>query len=646
MVEIDDLNRKWINAAKEEHRKMLDPDRFGYSIRDIGDKPYITVMGPTQGGKTTLILRLMGLDGSNFQTVYYAIRADRPEGSKSTPCPTVYKVSNDDNYEIRLKHKDVDPDVDNTVYTDSTVCKKLKELYDNQSLFSCSSVLHISIPRKYVKIEEGIEPVMIDLPGFDGYGDTPEAVNGMYEEWVTKANCVFLVVYAEHMYKLNELEEQCHNEFPKVVQSWKAIKDRFKIVLTAYTKNQTEQKHWESESHELSFATLNQRIIDTLKDPNKGIRDCPEWLWNNDSSYSVFAFDYGESWFQLESTNKVLTKKMKPILDHHFKKLKEAIRNSTNEVTSLRSECNLSPSFDLLLKKKEEEYNECRKELKESLAKQVYEIETLCLNLKGVKDKQFQLESENEKLSQVMKGKLSEEPPFEYDADIDKRREQIYDKYRQIKNEISSLLIALHSFVEEHIEKKWQPELRQKIINIESKMNPGIDIESLLRNTYKEIILGIKWLRKKGGADDYIRDEMNKWKMNLKQDLSQCVDYLKYQVKNRIGGYGADEKLLEISIKRAKSEKHEIDVCIDLLKKDFSQQKSELIEAKSKADILPMLLKAHFSKHRTAMMRLINKPLTTKDANDLKRQSLSIDSICMLLFLQKGAMLLRELTGD
>ncbi len=640
MNQIDIHNRKWIEAARSEHRALIDSKFFSSIIGESGTQPFVTVMGPTQGGKTTLILRLMGLEEDKFIKAYETIRAGRPEGSKSTPCPTIYRISNDNRYLIRVTHKDKEKsnkDKKNPCdekEAHDTLCK-----YYEQGVFSANKILNISIPRDYFNIEGGFEPVLIDLPGFDGYGDDKKAVTEMYEEWITRANCVLLVAYAEHMSKLNELD---NGDFPWVVRAWKELPHLFKIVLTAYSKNQTVINYWKS--HKLSYESLNKQIKSILEDPARGIYDCPAWLWDSSNEGSVFAFDYGKYWFSLVEKDAHITKEIEPILDKHLCFLRKAIENSTDELSRIRSDCNLHSAFGLLKAKTEADIKDRREKLQGSREEIGQSRDKIDEDIEAVSNRMSVITRLMEDLKSSLKDKLEKEQSYQYQRDIKRRRNEIYNKCKNITDEGFSIIRELQTTLENTNNNDWKTKVKQDIDRIANILDPPFSIEQLLRRTYREFIFVTK--RKTSDADDVIRKELDIWKTDIKDEIKKSVNNLTQLVDKDIKKLNKKEMVLIKGKKKVELEINSVDLRIAEIENDQKELEMEFNVATEKAEILPQLLRNHFQKHKSDTIKKVNATYSRRKQSEKQKDAINLNRICYLLSLQKGAMLLKQILGE
>jgi len=636
MFSIDPINRRWIRSAEEKLKELFNHSSLYDIFNSMGDKPYITVLGPSQGGKSTLILRLMGLSGDNFKKGYDTIRGNRPEGARVTPCPTIYKISSDDYFRIRMEHRS---DNKNKNYQDEPLKQDeaknvLKKIYNDSFKITSKSLLHISIPREYVNITEKVEPIMIDLPGFDGHGDNPEVISEMYDEWVSKADCVFLVVYAEHMYKLNELTDIAGNDFPKVVKSWKGLPGRFKIVLTAYTKNQTEQDYWSKKKNK-TVSDLNERLVGTLNDKNKGIHNCPSWLQNTEDAYSVFAFDYGKYWFQLEDQNNELAQQIKPLLDSHLDKLKDSIVLSTNELTRIRSKCDLYHALKELknysLEQAYSHYKVVQQQLDSSIAKseildhfitQIEFTKTTCLDhenrLRRCLDNRYYVPTN------ISLAKNNDERYRE----ITELAEVIVDYYKQKIN--STILPVINRLEVDSTVRQWTNFFINGLVQ-------GIDVGDLYNQSTGRFLF-VKY--KNNDADQVILNRLYAKNRYYEGSLSSivnrmlgCIDKVRTEALDEEKVLLSKKGKIMTEINRIKMEIEAIDKEVNTLNKEFDQ-------ALENASIMPKLLKTCFKEHKHALIEEVNK--TNKQVNDNERK---VDSICKILSLYKGAKLLNEIVG-
>ena len=97
-------NLAWYNIyqhryewAKLAHSKFMSNfDSQLYSSSEIKDQIYVSVYGPSQVGKTSLILELIGVSPQSYHHVENILRADRGYGKSSTSNIVLYRTSEND----------------------------------------------------------------------------------------------------------------------------------------------------------------------------------------------------------------------------------------------------------------------------------------------------------------------------------------------------------------------------------------------------------------------------------------------------------------------------------------------------------------------------------------------------------------------
>ena len=74
--------------------------KFDAHQMDFKGQIYVGVYGPTQVGKTTFILNLIGINENRLDELSNALRGKREKGKSSTVTATLYEKNEDNNFEI------------------------------------------------------------------------------------------------------------------------------------------------------------------------------------------------------------------------------------------------------------------------------------------------------------------------------------------------------------------------------------------------------------------------------------------------------------------------------------------------------------------------------------------------------------------
>lgn len=125
-------------------------------------KIIISVYGPTQVGKTTLILSLLGIKEKFLVDISDFLRGGRDPGNSATITVTKYQISPTDDYIIKLpNHKE------SIIHTPEQLEEHMAQLRRDVETGVIQSVdpVVIAIPKSKFH-DQGVTIELIDLPGY------------------------------------------------------------------------------------------------------------------------------------------------------------------------------------------------------------------------------------------------------------------------------------------------------------------------------------------------------------------------------------------------------------------------------------------------------------------------------------------------
>src|SRR5690606_2308028 len=86
----------WAYKAKDDFINSIDNETFRSLYNQYSNKTVnIAVYGQSQVGKTTLILKLIGIKEEHYEEISSVLRADIPKGKSVTPTSIIYLKSKD-----------------------------------------------------------------------------------------------------------------------------------------------------------------------------------------------------------------------------------------------------------------------------------------------------------------------------------------------------------------------------------------------------------------------------------------------------------------------------------------------------------------------------------------------------------------------
>jgi len=352
------MNASLLDAYADRYRKrndlyLAERDRFSKemvetlgidSILSTRTEPLVAVCGTTQVGKTTLILKLMGVseevqgDSSDLVKLAKALRGNKhlKPGEGGTPTAITYSWSGDDKFHLRTN---LNPDI--KVSTLSELEQKVQEVRNAMKAgkiqVSTDSWHHIRIPKRYAgKTPRDI--ALVDTPG-KGVSNKEELTHleNIYRTLLPMAN---LVVFVERSSSIKELSE---HELPGL-GGLKEVAERCALVIShAFTENSMREAMKDAD---LTVEWIRNRISDEIKEE--------EFDWSPDN---LFPLEYGTSWHNQMQNAPERAALEGPVIEEILKLLNEKIKKSQHpdEIVRqfLRIEKQIVTTYDRKLKREE-----------------------------------------------------------------------------------------------------------------------------------------------------------------------------------------------------------------------------------------------------------------------------------------------------
>jgi hypothetical protein len=208
------LKVEWLwNARRDFISKVLGISAGG---AELGAKrPVVAFYGPSQVGKTGIILRLLGLAEKHHAEIESVLRGGRQAGDSATVTALRYTASSDDTWEVpALVQGPKGIEVRQRKQPDNeAACKAFKELrhaltVGGQGRFVPEDPLPVGIPLRLFgrDVDRETIPVMVDLPG-EGSSDLSEQTHVplLVRKWLQCASSIVVVLRLENIVQLSRL---------------------------------------------------------------------------------------------------------------------------------------------------------------------------------------------------------------------------------------------------------------------------------------------------------------------------------------------------------------------------------------------------------------------------------------------------------
>ncbi|MEK3885780.1 hypothetical protein [Paenibacillus sp. PL2-23] len=295
---------------------------------------FVAVFGPSQVGKTTLILRLIGVAPEHMAKVNHALRGGREEGRSSTVTSMMYAASPDQHYYVKGSTGcDWMP-----FRNEQEVSKWLHLLRGEVEASATYSVqpVEILIPQRYFihNQRSDIYVRMIDLPGI--YSSTPEEqdhVLRVIHHYLPQANLILLVNQAKQLASFQHFGIESIDE-------WRFVPDKFRIVLT----------------HSVSANSIREMIQEVPPEAfhkhfyEEFGRTVERFPMNE---IMVYPLEYGNSWDQMRLKRLSWFEQYDRLMEHLLDQLRNDINESANEYSQVRINYRLYRSVEEKLREKE-----------------------------------------------------------------------------------------------------------------------------------------------------------------------------------------------------------------------------------------------------------------------------------------------------
>lgn len=295
--------------------------------RDFERKGEVTVVlyGRTQVGKTTLLLKVLGIDDGLFPRVSQLLRGGREAGNSATATATRYARSPDDLWRVGLDLDRDSPLNDEGLEYKLAGIRQLVEAgaYDDEN------PINIWIPRRYFSQRAPtIDVRILDLPGtHSSNANERRHVAKIAARFVPTADVVLLVGKANALGFLKPedlgLEE---------LQYWLHSPDRFKLILT-HTYSDQSIKDWIEKRGGCDIQAIRQYMLVQLRTHEYEISDR--------IANSIYPIEFGGSWEALRHGNEPIFSLATPLVDQLLDGLSRDVLEAATKYARIRSAFNV-----------------------------------------------------------------------------------------------------------------------------------------------------------------------------------------------------------------------------------------------------------------------------------------------------------------
>ncbi len=297
--------------------------RFDQQI-DNKEQVYIGVYGPTQVGKTTFILTLLGINLIHLNELADKLRGGREKGKSATITCTIFQRTNNSYFEIiwpsgesfTCMHLD---EVETVMY-------KLRQSIYEQENFSMEPLI-IKIPNRYFNradVDQRLRDLsIVDLPGDDSK-DAREMyhVNRILKEYIALCKVCIIMEISSQMTALINLDKE-------IVKDWFELPEQFRIVLTRSISNSS-----------IMNQIISGDIISSEQFKNIYFHELDRVCEDGELQTKVYPLEFGDSWSDLMHTYPEIFNEASNWLTEIFNELVKdltSIHSPEQEIKKLKS---------------------------------------------------------------------------------------------------------------------------------------------------------------------------------------------------------------------------------------------------------------------------------------------------------------------
>lgn len=357
------------------------------------EEVYIGVYGPTQVGKTTFILSLLGIDFQVLNPLADALRGGQAKGKSATVTCTIFTKTDDTRFTIIWPSGETF--ICSTLPEVEQVMKRLREQVYLERDFSLMP-LTIEIPEHYFNGDEVNQRVrdlsIIDLPGDDSKDESEmRHVNRVLKGYISRCKVCIIMEIASQLTGLTKLDQG-------IVKDWLYLPGKFRILLTRSVTNGSVMKA--IEAGEIQSAEEFQALY---------VYELARVCETDDLRTNVYPLEFGDSWVDLKDSHPVLFEKTQQWMEKIFQDLVEdltCIHTPEQEIKKLKS------MERFILKKAEDEM--MRWEIEKSRCEQKLEEmqELLYYNQNRLDEVKSTISSYKKCLHQIRAKQEPQEPEF------------------------------------------------------------------------------------------------------------------------------------------------------------------------------------------------------------------------------------------
>lgn len=324
-----DNNQDWLELYQQRDQWAIRAyEKFINQVDDAlkadltrSDQITIVVYGSTQVGKTSLILKILGIDDVHMAEVSTLLRGGREIGKSATIMPIRYRKSQDDQWHIHdIKGRDT------TVSTVEKYFKNLRESVENGQK-KATNIVDVYIPQYYFahQPEEILDIRILDLPGIQALNENEQDhVQQISTKYAANADLILLVGRSDDLAFINP-SRLILDQF----RYWTSHPSRFRVVLTRAFSPATVIDYIKKNQDTFDLDIFKDRIFQQLKTHDFPV---PQECWD-----IIFPLEFGDSLANIQEKHPEYFELIDSINQQSFKRLHKGICKAANPYSRFKN---------------------------------------------------------------------------------------------------------------------------------------------------------------------------------------------------------------------------------------------------------------------------------------------------------------------
>lgn len=322
----------WVDGPIATFRAGCDPSLGLAHHLDSSDREFNAVLfGRTQTGKTTLMLRLLGIADDQLETVSSLLRGGRSVGQSATALPTRYQWSSEDaawQFRVVTSENVTSPP---QPLDDRQFLARMAELRSRSGVpKEMAGIVEVGIPRRYRLDQETlVYPRILDLPGAEADTDAERQwAELLIRRHVPAAHVVVMVVRADAI--ATALTSGLAASMPQLAM-WTEVPERFRIVVTRVYSSDSVRRKLARGSAFSTADDIRRHMFDQLTTGDLVLPEGGEL--RSRIREAIYPVEYGRTWKVLRDHDPDAFRLAEPLVGQELERLSHSLTSIEAEST-------------------------------------------------------------------------------------------------------------------------------------------------------------------------------------------------------------------------------------------------------------------------------------------------------------------------